>query len=118
MSPASRSRSGFGSAASTQKWNGEIDEFRLYNRLASRAEIERWSGPDAPDAAAGAYPDRQSGGAPGQECLEALELVEREVRAAEDDAVDATTYYADDDEDGYGDEDTTSAACEVPSQIA
>ena len=33
----------------------------------------------------------------------------------EDDAADAETFYADADEDGFGDEDTTHDACEVPS---
>ncbi len=32
----------------------------------------------------------------------------------EDDAVDAATWYADEDEDGYGDEDETTIACEQP----
>jgi len=32
----------------------------------------------------------------------------------EDDAVDAQTWYADDDRDGFGDEDDTTAACDEP----
>ncbi|MDP6931844.1 MAG: MopE-related protein, partial [Myxococcota bacterium] len=33
----------------------------------------------------------------------------------EDDASDAVTWYADEDEDGYGEEESTTAACEAPS---
>jgi len=35
----------------------------------------------------------------------------------EDDAIDATTWYADDDGDGYGDPEVTSAACDVPDDF-
>ena len=33
----------------------------------------------------------------------------------EDDAIDATTYYADSDSDGYGDSTSTTSSCSVPS---
>jgi formylglycine-generating enzyme required for sulfatase activity len=35
--------------------------------------------------------------------------------AAEDDATDASTWYADSDGDGFGDAESTTAACELPS---
>ncbi|MDP6931873.1 MAG: lectin-like protein [Myxococcota bacterium] len=51
------------------------------------------------------------------EAEEVCDLVDQDCDGEidEDDAIDALTWYEDADEDGYGDEDSTIEACEVPS---
>jgi hypothetical protein len=91
-------------------WGDASSTFKACNQPAGYVEYTATEAVDCDDSDASVAPGED------EVCNDIDDDCDGEVD--EDDAVDATTWYLDDDDDGYGVADSTTVACEEPAGFA